>query len=164
MCLLFLGIIRLNGDVYVWCLYVFYFLGFLATCRQRADLRPHRILFVQFVVFFKCVIFGSFYNVQHVYSGSVVYNFIRCQPYQGHQIDHAMLKNHRVLRPERTQQAYCLWSPYVIGQTIIFLPCSFFPSFFLLLFFPRLISAVGDWMSAILLHMAWPQCEFRMQV
>ena len=57
---------------------------------------------------------------------------------------------------------YSLWSPYVIGQTIIFLPCSFFPSFFL--FFPRLISAVGDWMSAILLHMAWPQCEFRMQV
>jgi len=48
-----------------------------------------------------------------------------------------------------------LWSPYVIGQTIIFLPCSFF----LLLsssFFPRLISAVGDWMSTILLHMAWP--------
>jgi len=23
-------------------------------------------------------------------------------------------------------------------------------------FFPRLISAVGDWMSTILLHMAWP--------
>jgi len=50
-----------------------------------------------------------------------------------------------------------LWSPYVIGQTIIFLPCSFFPSFFfLLLFFPRLISAAVDRMSAILLHMAWP--------
>jgi len=47
-----------------------------------------------------------------------------------------------------------LWSPYVIGQTIIFLPCDFY-----LLsssFFPRLISAVGDWMSTILLHMAWP--------
>ena len=27
---------------------------------------------------------------------------------------------------------------------------------FLLLFFPRLISAVGDWMSTILLHMVWP--------
>jgi len=41
---------------------------------------------------------------------------------------------------------------------IIFLPCSFFPSFFffLLLFFPRLISAAVDRMSAILLHMAWP--------
>jgi len=28
--------------------------------------------------------------------------------------------------------------------------------FYLLLFFPRLISAVEDWMSTILLHMAWP--------
>ena len=28
-------------------------------------------------------------------------------------------------------------------------------------FFPRLISAVGDWMSAIILHMVWPQCEFK---
>jgi len=40
-------------------------------------------------------------------------------------------------------------------------------SFYLLLllsFFPHLISAVGDWMSAILLHMVWPCCEFRMQV
>ena len=32
-------------------------------------------------------------------------------------------------------------------------------SFFL--FFPRLIS---DWMSAVLPHMVWPQCEFKMQV
>ena len=47
---------------------------------------------------------------------------------------------------------------------IIFLPCSFFPSSFFYLFFPRLISAAVDRMSAILLHMAWPQCEFRMQV
>ena len=46
----------------------------------------------------------------------------------------------------------CLWSPYVIGQTIIFSSCFFF---FLLLFFPRLISAVGDWMSTILRHMVW---------
>ena len=44
-----------------------------------------------------------------------------------------------------------LWSPYVIGKTIIFLPCGFyFLSSFL---FPRLISAVGDWMSTILPHM-----------
>jgi len=28
--------------------------------------------------------------------------------------------------------------------------------FFLLFLFPRLISAVGDWMSAILPHMVWP--------
>jgi len=31
-------------------------------------------------------------------------------------------------------------------------------------FFPRLISAVADWMSTILLHMVCPSCEFRMQV
>ena len=44
-------------------------------------------------------------------------------------------------------------------QAIIFLPCGFFAqlSIFLSLFFPRLISAVADWMSVILLlHMAWP--------
>jgi len=29
-------------------------------------------------------------------------------------------------------------------------------SFFFLLFFPRLISAVAEWMSAILVHMVWP--------
>ena len=37
--------------------------------------------------------------------------------------------------------------------------CSIFLSFF-----PRLISAVGDWMSTILPHMVWPLCEFRMPV
>jgi len=35
-------------------------------------------------------------------------------------------------------------------------------SFFL--FFPRLISAIAEWMSAILAHMVWPYCEFKMQV
>jgi len=48
---------------------------------------------------------------------------------------------------------WLLWSPYGIGQTIKFLPCGFF---FLLSFFPRLISAAADWMSAILPHMVWP--------
>jgi len=48
-----------------------------------------------------------------------------------------------------------LWSPYGIGQTIIFLTCDFY-LLILLLFFPRLISAVGDWMSNILPHMVWP--------
>ena len=47
----------------------------------------------------------------------------------------------------------CLWSPYVIGQTIVFSCCGLF---FLLLFFPRLISAAADWMSTILRHMVWP--------
>ena len=46
-----------------------------------------------------------------------------------------------------------LWLPYVIGQAIYFHPVV---SSFFLLFFPRLISAVGDWMSTILPHMVWP--------
>jgi len=45
-----------------------------------------------------------------------------------------------------------LWSTYVIGQTIYIFILSFVLSFF----FPCLISAVGDWMSAILPHMVWP--------
>jgi len=39
-----------------------------------------------------------------------------------------------------------------------------FIRWFLLSFFPRLISAVADWMSAILPHMVWPWCKFKMQV
>ena len=46
-----------------------------------------------------------------------------------------------------------LWSPYGIGQTIIF-SCS--DLFFFFLFFPRLISSTADWMSVILPHMVWP--------
>jgi len=34
----------------------------------------------------------------------------------------------------------------------------------LLSFFPRLISAVGDWMSTIFPRMVWPYCKFIMQV
>ena len=46
---------------------------------------------------------------------------------------------------------YSLWSPYGIGQTIIFSCCGLFILLLLLLlFFPRLISAAADWMSAIL--------------
>jgi len=54
-----------------------------------------------------------------------------------------------------------LWSPYGIGQTIIFSSCTWFLSS-LSIFFPRLISAVADWMSTILPHMVWP--IVRMQV
>jgi len=89
------------------------------------------------------------------------------------------------VRPSRWALAHisscCLWWPYVIGQTIIFLPCNFFLSIFYLsiffmvalwnraghyifalwllllsFFIPRLISAVAHWMSAILPHMVWP--------
>jgi len=53
--------------------------------------------------------------------------------------------------------SYWLWSPYGIGQTIIYSSCGvFFFFFFLSSFFPRLISAVADWMSAILPHIVWP--------
>jgi len=38
---------------------------------------------------------------------------------------------------------------------IIFLPCDFYLSS-IFFFFPRLISAAGDWMSTILPHMVWP--------
>ena len=67
-----------------------------------------------------------------------------------------------------------LWSPYGIGRPYIFSCCGLFffmvalcnradhyifilflfSSFFFL--FPRLISAVGDWMFIILWHMVWP--------
>jgi len=52
-----------------------------------------------------------------------------------------------------------LW--YRAGHYIFAL---WFLSISYLLFFPRLISAVADWMSTILPHTVWPYCEFRMQV
>jgi len=47
-----------------------------------------------------------------------------------------------------------LWPPYVIGQAVYIFILSFF--FLLLFLFPRLISVVADWMSAILAHVVWP--------
>jgi len=44
--------------------------------------------------------------------------------------------------------------PMEWGRPYIFSCCGLF--FFLLLFFPRLMSAAADWMSAILPHMVWP--------
>ena len=49
---------------------------------------------------------------------------------------------------DRVPCVWLLWPPYVTYADIIFLSCFFF--------FPRLISSVADWMSAILLHMVWP--------
>jgi len=40
-----------------------------------------------------------------------------------------------------------LWPPYGIGQAIVFSCCGFY--LFPASFFPRLISAVGDWMPTI---------------
>jgi len=45
-----------------------------------------------------------------------------------------------------------LWPLCVADADIIFLPCDFC---LLLFFIPRLISAVADWMFAILRHMMW---------
>jgi len=46
-----------------------------------------------------------------------------------------------------------VWPPCVADADITFLPCGFF---YLLSFFPRLISAVADWMSTIFPHTVWP--------
>ena len=46
-----------------------------------------------------------------------------------------------------------LWPPYEIRRPVYFCPVI---SIYLSIFFPRLISAVGDWMSTILAHMVWP--------
>jgi len=51
-----------------------------------------------------------------------------------------------------------LWPPYAIGQAIYIFILSFVLSSSS--FFPRLISAVAEWMSTILAHMVWPQCEY----
>jgi len=57
---------------------------------------------------------------------------------------------------------FLLWPPCVADADIIFLPCGYY--LLLSFFFPRLISAIADWMSAIFRHMVWPYCKFRMQV
>jgi len=64
-----------------------------------------------------------------------------------------VIDNHVPSAARNTANFTSLWSPYGTGQTIIFSSCFFLSSFF---FFPRLISAVGDWMSTILPHMMWP--------
>ena len=84
--------------------------------------------------------------------------------------------NGRPMRPSQLLLSSCLWSPYGIGRPYIFSCCGLFfmaalcntgPLYFCpvisifylsfyLSFFPRLISAVGDWMFTILWHMVWP--------
>jgi len=55
--------------------------------------------------------------------------------------------------PYRGYLCVCLWLPYGIGQTIYIFMLWFALSSS---FFPRLISAAADWMSATLPHMVWP--------
>ena len=63
------------------------------------------------------------------------------------------LRKSDVVIPDAAPGGLLLWSPYVIGRPLYFHPvvCSIF-----FIFFPRLISAATDWMSAILPHMVWP--------
>jgi len=83
-----------------------------------------------------------------------------------------------VLKNRQTANYYCshiyrilvlptehcfLWSP-LCNRADHYIFALWFLSSFFFLFFPRLISAVGDWMSTILPHMVWPWCEFRMHV
>ena len=52
------------------------------------------------------------------------------------------------------QQLASWWLPCIADADIIFSSCCFF--YLSSSFFPRLISAVADWMSTILPHMVWP--------
>jgi len=60
--------------------------------------------------------------------------------------------------PETCLFSYIVPELLVIMVTLcnIFLPCNFYLSIYLLLFFPRLISAAVGWMSTIFWHMVWP--------
>jgi len=65
-----------------------------------------------------------------------------------------MRKQHNFVKLITMSNRYSsLWPPCVADEGIIF--CPVISIFYLLLssFFPRLISAVGDWMSTILPHM-----------
>ena len=70
--------------------------------------------------------------------------------------DKSILKPSLILYLQVTQPISNMffWSPYGIGQTIIFSCCGLF-FLLLLLSFPRLMSAAADWTSAILPHMVW---------
>jgi len=57
---------------------------------------------------------------------------------------------HQLRSSDNISSVLLLWTPYRLGQAVIFLPCDFF---FYLSFFPGLFSAVADWMSTILPHM-----------
>ena len=60
-----------------------------------------------------------FYCRMRVSTGQYVSNTVQCHRFCFHLYHH---------------HYYSLWSPYVLGQTIIFLPCDFFLSIFFLFF------------------------------
>jgi len=59
-------------------------------------------------------------------------------------------------RRYRNRHFSLLWPPCVADADIIIFAPWFLLSSFYLFVFPRLISAVADWMSAILPHIVWP--------
>jgi len=61
-----------------------------------------------------------------------------------------------VARTVESIYSLLLWPPCITDADIrpIVLPCGFFQ--LSIFFFPRLISAVVDWMSVTLAHMVWP--------
>ena len=56
---------------------------------------------------------------------------------------------------------FFLWPPCIADAHIIFLPCGFYLLASSVFFFPRLISAVADWMSTILAYMVWLSANLR---
>ena len=92
---------------------------------------------------------------------------IRCFLNRGHSPEHKASTN-MTQRSYELQQLImaAIWNR--AGHCIFalwFLSSFFLLSLFFLSFsFPRLISAVEEWMSTILPHMMWPQCKFRMHV
>jgi len=64
----------------------------------------------------------------------------------------ACLSDVKLLAILYTIFCHCLLN-FLWGAGHYIFPCGFF---FYLSFFPRLISAITDWMSAILPHMVWP--------
>jgi len=71
------------------------------------------------------------FSTDHVWWGGSA-RFPDCRMSYKRLFDHCSWLS--IIRSHLIMVALCNRSPYVIGQTIIFLPCSFFPSSFLLFF------------------------------
>jgi len=81
----------------------------------------------------------------------------KSRPYLCIMCDKRFLQKRHLIRHSMLHNALIIIMAAVCNSgTIIVLPCGFFLLSIFFLFFPRLISAATDWMSTILLHMAWP--------
>ena len=71
-------------------------------------------------------------------------------------VDHNIAENDQAhFQRAHFARHFWLWPPCVPDAALYFCP-EVSSSIFFLFFFPRLISAVTDWISTILLHMVWP--------